>query len=592
MQDRDEQHEICRRLIEAGLVSQEDSEFALDQYEKRGVLVQESFTRSRRVPVPDMLEVLTEVYGVPSTDLTQVLRDPFAVDALPKGVALEHKVAPLFVVARKLTLATANPNRLDEIDQLQFASGLEILPVVVLPQQIPEYLEEIYEGDDEDEASTLELSYQDATVADEEELPEGDEEDSRPIVKLVNLIFARAIQERATDIHLEPMQETLCVRFRVDGRLTALDYGIPASLTRAVVARIKVLSRLDIAIQRRPQDGKIRLLFAERAIDLRVSTYPTIRGEKVVMRILDKERTNFTLDNIGLSESIHRRWLHLTRRSEGILLVTGPTGSGKSSTLFASLRELHKPEVNIVTLEDPVEYELDGIAQGQVDPKAGFTFADGLRSILRQDPDIILVGEIRDAETAGIAVQAALTGHLVLASLHTNDAPSAVARLTDLGVPGYLLSAALLGVMAQRLVRRNCSECSAPHALGADVRKMMGPWVATVEKTARQGSGCEKCTNGYAGRTAVHELLCVNPEIASLISEGAPRETLAEAALEEGYRLMWEDALGKVAAGSTSLDEILRVLDVPPARVRRNAEPKLDVGPDRAADTGPELAAV
>ncbi|MEM1245612.1 MAG: GspE/PulE family protein [Acidobacteriota bacterium] len=555
-------------LVQRELLTSDSLDAAIESADANDRTLQEELTVTGQVTIDEMLDLLAEVYDVPSTDLEIILRDPTVLTSLPKKIAWELQAAPLFRVRGQLTLAIADPSHLETIDQLQFSAGLDVLPVVVLPQQLRQYLLEIYGPPDEepeepslDALDAFDLAPNEPTEDTEEE--EEPEEDSRPVVKLVNLILMRAVQERATDIHIEPTDEKLTVRFRIDGRLAEMNYGVPISLARAVTSRIKVLSKLDIAIQRRPQDGKIRLRHEGRDVDLRVSTYPTIRGEKVVLRVLDKERTNFTLDSIGLSETIQGRWQRLMRSSEGVILVTGPTGSGKSSTLFATLRALHQPEVNIVTLEDPVEYELDGIAQGQVDDKAGFSFASGLRSILRQDPDIILVGEIRDGETAGIAVQAALTGHLVLASLHANDAPSAVARLTDLGVPNYLLSAALLGVMAQRLVRRNCTHCSQDAQLDDNSRWLLGSWTERLEGCARRGAGCEHCTNGYSGRTGVHELLATSPDVATLITAGADRETIARAAHNDGYREMWDDAIGKVDAGVLSAEELLRVLDVP-----------------------------
>lgn len=573
-------------LVQRKLVTSDSLDAALEAAEQSGRTLQEQLTVTGKVSCEDMLDVLSEVYDVPSTDLERILRDPTVLSSLPKKIAWELQAAPLFRVRGQLTLAITDPSHLATIDQLQFSAGLEVLPVVVLPQQLRDYLLEIYgppeaTTPDEELLDSVDLEIEEV---EETELEEEVEEDSRPVVKLVNLILMRAVQERATDIHIEPTEEKLAVRFRIDGRLAEMNYGVPVSLARAVTSRIKVLSKLDIAIQRRPQDGKIRLRHEGRDVDLRVSTYPTIRGEKVVLRVLDKERTNFTLDRIGLSDDIKERWQRLMRSSEGILLVTGPTGSGKSSTLFATLRALHEPEVNIVTLEDPVEYELDGIAQGQVDDKAGFSFASGLRSILRQDPDIILVGEIRDGETAAIAVQAALTGHLVLASLHSNDAPSAVARLTDLGVPHYLLSAALLGVMAQRLVRRNCDHCTRLSELDDNTRWLLGPWAERLENTARRGVGCDRCTNGFSGRTAVHELLATNPDVATLITSGADRETLARAAREDGYRGLWSDAVEKVDAGLLSAEELVRILDVPD-------HPPGEPSPE-ARDQSPEDASV
>ena len=345
-----------------------------------------------------------------------ILRDPHAISSLPRKVAYELQAAPLFQVGNQLTIAMVDPTQLGEIDELQFVAGFEVLPVVVLPQHLRDYLDEAYgpeplnvdEIEHTESPEALETPVEDASNETRETEAE---ESTSPVVRLVNLILTQAVKDGATDIHIEPHEDELAVRFRIDGRLTKKNYGIPTDIARSIVARIKVLSKLDISIQRRPQDGKIRLTYLDRAIDLRVSNLSDDSGrEGGAARPRQGTETNFTLDSIGLSDTILERWKQVMRTSEGIILVTGPTGSGKSSTLFATLRALNEPEVNIVTLEDPVEYELDGISQGQVDDRAGFSFAGGLRSILRQDPDIILVGEIRDGETAGIAVQAALTG--------------------------------------------------------------------------------------------------------------------------------------------------------------------------------------
>ncbi len=568
MPGRQHTQQIRHLLLDRGLATVETLEHASRAAAEAHRTIQEELTTSLAVPEAEMLNVLAEVYGVPSANLELILRDPHAISSLPRKVAYELQAAPLFQVGNQLTIAMVDPTQLGEIDELQFVAGFEVLPVVVLPQHLRDYLDEAYgpeplnvdEIEHTESPEALETPVEDASNETRETEAE---ESTSPVVRLVNLILTQAVKDGATDIHIEPHEDELAVRFRIDGRLTKKNYGIPTDIARSIVARIKVLSKLDISIQRRPQDGKIRLTYLDRAIDLRVSTFPTIRGEKVVLRVLDKERTNFTLDSIGLSDTILERWKQVMRTSEGIILVTGPTGSGKSSTLFATLRALNEPEVNIVTLEDPVEYELDGISQGQVDDRAGFSFAGGLRSILRQDPDIILVGEIRDGETAGIAVQAALTGHLVLASLHANDAPSAVARLSDLGVPNYLLSAALLGVMAQRLIRRNCRKCGAIELLEPSVSKLLGPWAEPLQGHAYRGHGCSNCTKGYSGRTAIHELLTTDPEVATLITNGAARAEIADAGARGDYSSMWHDAIEKVQSGQISIDEMVRVLDVP-----------------------------
>ncbi len=489
---------------------------------------------------------------------------------LPKEKAYQMEALPLFLIEKQLTVALADPDNLKKLDDLRAITNKEILPVVTLAQDIRRYLIEYYgaRSTAPDSVSMDALEFDappvEAVVARDLSAVAGEIEG--PVVRLLNLILIRALEERASDIHIEPREGKTVVRYRIDGRLQVKPYAIPSAVHSSIVSRIKILSRLDISERRLPQDGRLKLRYAGRAIDVRVSTFPSIRDEKVVMRVLDKEKVDFRLDSIGMSDSVLKTWRNAIKAHEGIVLVTGPTGSGKSSTLFATLRHLDVPEVNIVTLEDPVEYELDGITQGQVHERIGFTFAKGLRSILRQDPEIILVGEIRDAETAGIAVQSALTGHLVLASLHTNDAPSAVTRLADIGVARYLLSAALLTVIAQRLVRRICPDCVTDAVPTEDEREYLGRWLDEPGLPFREGAGCPNCLgSGYRGRTAVHEILHISPQVRALIATGANAVALGAAARLSGYRSLWADGIEKVKAGATSLRELARVVGQDPA---------------------------
>jgi type IV pilus assembly protein PilB len=529
-----------------------------DALAKAGVLTREA-----------LLPALGEVLGVPEVDLTRTYGDPMVLDAIPKDVAYKMEALPLYLIEKQLTVAVADPDNLAKLDELRFVTGKEILPVVALREDLRKQIVECYgapvgEGSGILDEAPLEFETPESEAPPKElnlEAAQGD----RPVVRLLNLLLVRALEERASDIHLEPQESQVTVRYRVDGRLRVKPYGIPIGVLPALVSRIKVLANLDIAERRVPQDGKIRIRIAGRRVDLRVSTFTSIRDEKVVIRILDKERMDFRLDNLGMSQHVLDTWKRVIRGHQGILLVTGPTGSGKSSTLFATLRYLHKPEVNIVTLEDPVEYELEGITQGQVNEKAGFTFAKGVRSILRQDPDIIMVGEIRDTETAQIAVQAALTGHLVLASLHTNDAPSAVTRLRDIGVPPYLISAGLLSVLAQRLVRRLCPDCTQGVEPSDDERGYLSRWLGQADLPFVEGLGCPNChSTGYRGRTAIHEIFEISPHLRLLIAQGVNAQELAAAGRKEGYRTLWADGLGKVRARATSLRELARVVDQDP----------------------------
>ncbi|HNV71957.1 MAG TPA: GspE/PulE family protein, partial [Candidatus Ozemobacteraceae bacterium] len=383
--------------------------------------------------------------------------------------------------------------------------------------------------------------------------------DKQSIIQLVNLIIMRALKERASDIHIEPDEKMLRCRFRIDGMLQEV-LALPKALEPACISRCKVMAELDIAEKRVPQDGRIKLQHEGREIDLRVSTYPTLRGEKVVMRILDKSRVLFGFEELGFADDVLAKFLDLIERPTGIILVTGPTGSGKTSTLYASLQRIKDPTINIVTIEDPVEYMLPGINQGQINPKAGFTFADGLRSILRQDPDVIMVGEIRDYDTAEIAIRAALTGHLVFSTLHTNDAAGAVTRLIDMGVEPFLVASSIIGVLAQRLVRTICDQCKEEFVPSAGMVKHSKLLYQAGKTKVFRGAGCENCNRtGYRGRTVVTELLLPNEKIKELIVEKSPSSLIKNESMRMGMRTLRQDGLGKVLRGFTTLEEVIRV---------------------------------
>ena len=394
------------------------------------------------------------------------------------------------------------------------------------------------------------------------ELPETadllDSQDDAPIIRLLNAVMTQAIEEGASDIHIEPFETRVVIRFRVDGILRDV-VEPPAALSGPIVARAKVLARLNIAEKRVPQDGRIGLRLGGRMIDVRVSTLPTHYGERVVMRILEKEQGPLSLEQLGMPEEVREKFARLIDSSHGVFLVTGPTGSGKTTTLYAALRQLQSPDLNIITVEDPVEYDLEGVGQIPVNVKTGMTFHKGLRAILRQDPDVIMVGEIRDLETAQVAVQASLTGHRVFSTLHTNDAAGSVTRLVDMGVEPYLAASGLLGAMAQRLVRKLCRACRVPYAPGASERRQL-TGEASPALTLYRAGGCEACAyTGYRGRTGIYELMVVDERLRGLIHDRRGEQTLRQAAREGGMRALREDGIAKALAGQTSLEEALRV---------------------------------
>jgi len=549
---------IGRLLLDRGLITGDQLRKALVLQKSQDKRLGDILVEMGAVPAETMRQVLSELHDVPAVNLDRTYGDPFVLDILPKEKAFQLKAIPLFLVENQLTVALPDPDNIAKLDEIQFQTGKQALPVLALESDIDRHLKEYY-GELDPFSDDVAIEFETASGTPVDPAVSLDEVQSdRPLIRLVNLVIARAVQERASDIHVEPQEQRLVIRYRIDGRLQVKPFNLPASVAPGVVSRMKILSQLDIAEKRVPQDGKVRVRYKGRRIDIRTSTFPTIYGEKVVMRLLDKERQDFRLENIGMSEPILKQWRNLMRRREGIILVTGPTGSGKSSTLYATLRALNTPDINIVTLEDPVEYELQGISQGQVLERAGFTFAKGLRSILRQDPDIVLVGEIRDLETAQIAIQAALTGHLVLSTLHTNDSPSTIMRLADMGVPRFLVGASVIGVLAQRLVRKVCPHCVEDVAPPAEEAEILRPWLE-MGIPYREGKGCDRCRGvGYSGRTGVHELIAVDRELQARITAGEDIDTLGRSARRTGYRPMWWDGLEKVVAGVTTLSELAR----------------------------------
>jgi type IV pilus assembly protein PilB len=482
---------------------------------------------------------LAEQLGLPSVALREFLLDPQALALVPESLARRLAVLPLFRVRDRLTVATANPANVAALDEVARAARCALDLVLAEPDEIAAALDGAYPP-----ADAVGEALADRDLVERAAREAGRSEGGGAIVELVERLLGSAIAERASDLHLEPEADHLRVRLRVDGRLREAG-RLPAGLHRGIVTRLKVLGGLDIADGLRPQDGRFR----HGAADLRVSAFPTIHGEALVLRILDRGAGLLTLDQLGLAPAVRERYRRLIRRPHGLLLVTGPTGSGKTTTLYATLLALDAASRSVLTIEDPVEYQLPYVRQSQVNPRAGLTFAQGLRSLLRQDPDIIMVGEIRDAETARTAVQAALTGHLVLSTLHTNDAAGALARLTDIGLEPYLVASALIGILAQRLVRRLCHDC----------RGRM-PWPAGIEGggAAAIPVGCARCRGrGYRGRTGLFELLEMTAAVRGLALARAPAAAIRAEALREGMRPLRQDGLAKAVAGETSLEEVL-----------------------------------
>ena len=483
--------------------------------------------------------------------------DQALLTRLPLAFARSHSLLPIREEEGKLAVAVSNPANLLAIDELRGVFGLPVLTIVVPHKTVTDAINRLYSKISGSAQEVVqELEGEDlSTLATEFKEPKDllDLADEAPVIRLLNSILFQAVKERASDIHIEPFERELEVRFRVDGILYKM-LAPPKVVQEAIISRVKIMAGLNIAEKRLPQDGRFRVIVAGRDVDIRVSIIPTFFGERIVLRLLDKQKGVLSLADIGLSSSGVTAMERLLSRSNGIILVTGPTGSGKSTTLYAALNLLNSPEKNIITIEDPIEYQLKGIGQIQVNPKIDLTFASGLRSILRQDPDIIMVGEIRDVETAEIAMQACLTGHLVLSTLHTNDSATAVTRLIDMGIEPFMVASTLSAVLAQRLVRVICPHCKEEFR---PEREYAG---ITLPPVLYRGQGCDRCFGlGSLGRVGIYELLLIDPQLCSMIIKQAPAGVIKEYALSKGMRTLREDGLAKAAAGITTLEEVLRV---------------------------------
>jgi type II secretory ATPase GspE/PulE/Tfp pilus assembly ATPase PilB-like protein len=521
----------------------------------------------------DILAALAARFRMPVADLAQVANE--ARDALPESLARKYRVLPLRVSSSTIDIATADPHDLDCERNVGFATGRTVRMNLAAPARILERINEVYRPERTVEKLLEGMQQYDVQL---EAAPDEDVDiaaskaSERPIIKLVDHIVAEGIQSRASDIHLEAQEAQIVVNYRIDGVLRQA-MVLPRPVGIPLVSRIKIMADLDIADRLRPQDGRARVMVNGAKVDLRVSTLPASTGEKVVIRILDSRATVLSIDGLGLSAREQERLQGLLNLREGIVLVTGPTGSGKTTTLYSGLRTIQTRGVNIVTVEDPVEYKLNGIVQVQVNEKAGLTFAAALRSILRQDPDVVLVGEIRDRETASIATQASLTGHLVLSTLHTIDAASAVARLIDIGIEPFKIAAALKGAVAQRLLRRLCLVCRAP--MTTPLPDRLQRFFRSPEGLYR-AVGCKECgSTGYRGRLAVTEILVSDAEVERRISAGESTERISDAAKRAGMRTMWHSGVEHVLGGETDIDELLRVLEVPSEPEKGSAPPRV-----------------
>lgn len=547
-------------LISVGLINEDQLNQAL-QIQKTcrdrlgKVLIDNGF-----ITEAQLIEALRMQLGIDFIDLTSIVIPASMVEQLPKNIAKKHGVVPVKMEKDRLYLAMKDPLNFMAIEEVRAATRKRIIPMIASENAVDRAINTLYGN--EGAARAMAQMRQEAGYV--EEAQEKNQEEltdaaSAPTVRLVNSIIERAVTEGASDIHLEPGTGEMSIRMRIDGRLHKI-LEIPRDLQDSVISRMKIMGNMDIAERRIPQDGRAQMKLKSRDVDLRLSTLPTIYGEKVVIRILNREASMLDRAGIGITAEDSKKFDRLLSHNSGVILIVGPTGSGKSSTMYTMIRELNKEEVNLITLEDPVEYQVEGINQVQINEKTGMTFASGLRAILRQDPDIICVGEIRDGETAEIAMRAAMTGHLVISTLHTEDAISAIDRLRDMGVEPYLIAGGLRGIISQRLVRKICKSCRAPYQPEQDKCEILGIKEAQ-SKTFYHGKGCPLCFHsGYRGRSGVFEILIMNEELRECIVEGKDKRALRQAVKSSGFVPMVENARRLIENGVTTVEEVCRTI--------------------------------
>jgi type IV pilus assembly protein PilB len=547
-------------LLEQGLLTEEQLNRALEQHRNTPkslgrVLIDLGYIRER-----DLVRALAEQVGLEFVDLTEARIDAGVAALVPEAIARRYRALPIGERDGKLLVAMSDPANMYALDDIRTITGRDVLPLVATSNDVEQAIAKFSNMGDQVEAlatEVVEAMEADADLIDVEAAIE-----DAPIVKLVQAIMTQAVADRASDVHIEPTEKDVRVRFRVDGVLHEVMHS-PKSIQNGLISRLKVMADLNIAEKRVPQDGRISMRVNTKQLDLRLATLPTVFGEKIVIRILDKSNALLQLSDLGLGDEASARYERAYRKPYGAILVTGPTGSGKSTTLYATLNILNNPDKHIITVEDPVEYRLPGVNQIQVNPKAGLTFASALRSILRADPDIILIGEIRDRETAMIAVESALTGHLVLSSLHTNDAPSAVTRLTEMEVETFLVASAVDAVVAQRLARQLCDKCREAYKPERAELVEAGFTEEQMEEITElyRPAGCSACGNtGYRGRAGLYEVMLMSEEIERLTVERASSDAIRVVAIEQGMKTLREDGLVKAALGRTSIEEIARVV--------------------------------
>ena len=546
-------------LIAAGQINDEQLQKALEYQTKHKIALGKALKELGFVTEHDIIVALSDQLGIPYVSLSNYQLDPAVLSLVSENVARDNKLIPLFKIGNTLTVAMVDPLNVMILDELNRKTELEVEPSICTEDELNQTLDQYYgsKGTMDEMINIIEETDEQGAEEEVADIALSEEADA-PIIKLVNLILVQSVKEKASDIHVEPDEDLLRVRYRVDGVLREV-FTQPKNLQNAIISRLKIMADLNIAEKRIPQDGRIQIKVENKDIDVRVSTIPTVNGENVVLRILDKSNVILNLEDLGLTPKNQKLFIELLKKPYGIIMVTGPTGSGKTTTLYSALNYLNSADKNIITIEDPVEYRLGLIRQSQINPKAGLTFASGLRAFLRQDPDIIMVGEVRDAETANVAVQAALTGHLVLSTIHTNDAPGAVTRLVDMGVEPFLVSSSTAGIIAQRLIRKICPKCKEEYKPSSNLLKELNIAHDGKKITLFRGKGCRQCKDsGYKGRIAIFEILILDDNIREMVLEKVSSIKIKNYALANGFKTLRHDGLLKALKGITSIEEVMR----------------------------------
>ena len=554
-------------LIRRGTVSPDQLNEADSHAKSQRISVSDALVSLGYATGEDVMRAMAEQHGFEFIDLQEHTIPPHIVELVPESVARENKILPFSEDDDSLRILASDPNDLEAFDKLRFILNRKIEIALAPKARILEAINKYYGQIEGESADSMLQEFTDTAIDFTETEAESDfndesvvDENSAPVVKLVQLMITEAVQLRASDIHVEPFEDRIRIRYRIDGVLVERD-SPPRRLLGALISRLKIIGSMDIAERRRCQDGRIKITVGDKQLDLRVSVIPTNHGQSVVMRILDKDNIKIGVRQLGLNEKNYKLFNELIRRPNGIILVTGPTGSGKTTTLYAALNELNRPDRKIITAEDPVEYYLPGINQVEIRHNIGLDFARVIKAMLRQAPNIILVGEMRDLETAGMGIQASLTGHLVFSTLHTNDAPSAMTRMVDIGVPGYLVASSVIAVMAQRLVRVVCKKCAEPHMPSSTELEAAGitPEMA-AKATFKMGRGCNACNGkGFRGRIGVYELMLMTSGIRELVFRNASDQEIREVALSEGMNTVYGDGIDKVCRGITTISEVFRI---------------------------------